>query len=122
MVVGVDVDELSSPAVAVLVVAKLKTGVVDVSVTDDTVAVAVGASNNAGSRDVVTRVAEGSGGRTVRGFASVWESVVEELGADVAASAKVNLAPLIESRGEAALAAGDICGAAALNGKADVVV
>ncbi|WP_244426229.1 hypothetical protein [Rhizobium mesoamericanum] len=119
MVVGADADELSSPAVAVLIVAKLKTGVVDVSLTGDAVTVAVGASNKAGSKDVETMVAEGSGGRTVRGFASVCESVV---GVDVAASAKANLAPLIESRGEAAPAAGDICGAVALTIKADVVV
>ncbi|WP_235777029.1 hypothetical protein [Rhizobium mesoamericanum] len=98
------------------------TGVVDVSLTGDTATMAVGASNKAGSKDVETMVAEGSGARTVRGFASVCESVVEELGVDVAASAKANLAPLIESRGEAALAVGDICGAVALTIKADVVV
>lgn len=115
-------DELSCSAVPILVIAKLKTGILDVSLTSETVSVAVGASDKSGSTDVVAMSVEGSGGRTVRGFVAGCGSVVEELVVDVAASPKANSAPLGESRGETAPAAGDTCGAVASFVKGDVVV
>ncbi|MBB3396507.1 hypothetical protein FHT71_003190 [Rhizobium sp. BK060] len=114
-------DELSCSAVPIFVLAKLKTGILDVSLTSETVSVAVGASDKSGSTDVVAMSVEGSAGRTVRGFVAGCGSVVEELVVDVAASPKANSAPLGESRGETAPAAGDTCGAAASFVKGDVV-
>lgn len=77
---------------------------------------AVGASDKAGSRDVVAMAVVGSGGRTVRGFAAGWESSVE-LAVGVVAASNAKMALL--STGETVLAAGGSCCAAAPSRRGD---
>ncbi|MEK1893065.1 MAG: hypothetical protein AAAB20_07255 [Rhizobium sp.] len=71
---------------------------------------AAGASDKAGSRDVVAMAVAGSGGRTVRGFAAGWETSVE-LAVGVVAASNAKMALL--STGETVLACGDTCCVAA---------
>ncbi|WP_225040006.1 hypothetical protein WGT02_22325 (plasmid) [Rhizobium sp. T1470] len=84
-------------------------GALDVSLTPETNE-AVGASDKAGSRDVVAMAVAGSGGRTVRGFAAGWEPSVE-LAVGVVAASNAKMALL--STGETVFAACGVCCAAA---------
>lgn len=109
-VAGVEADEVSSLVVSTLAAeVSCMMGALDVSLTLETNE-AVGASDNAGSRDVVAMAVAGSGGRTVRGFAAGWETSVE-LAVGVVAASNAKMALL--STGETVLACGDTCCAAA---------
>ncbi|MBB3540618.1 hypothetical protein [Rhizobium sp. BK399] len=117
-----DADEASSSAVPTLAAENLRIGALDVSLAPETGSVTSGAAERADSSDVVAIGVEGSGGRTVRGFAVVCGSGVEELVVDAPAVVSAKLAPPVVSPVEGAPEAGDICDVAGSLVRGDAVV
>ncbi|WP_210210060.1 hypothetical protein, partial [Rhizobium grahamii] len=124
-VAGADVDDagdVSSSAVPTFAAENLRIGALELSLVTETGSVTSGAAERAGSSDVVAIGVEGSGGRTVRGFAIACGSGVEEPAVGVAAAVSPRLAPPVASPVEGALEAGDTCDVAGSLVRGDAVV